>query len=152
MKARLCTPYAKANGTRTLKSTNSAYIERIILKMKTALYYAKANGTNYLMHGLKKSPTNKRKKETKMKTKIDTTFSEALSAMKTDHTVRCKRFGWDYNISRHYIEENDFITEPFFIVAVGDDGYGVWTPTNADLFANDRMIELTYYSVVKRQQ
>ena len=109
--------------------------------MKTALYYVKANGTNYLMRGLKKSPTNKRNKEIKM----ETTFSEALRAMKTDHTVRCKRFGWNYNISRHYIEENDFITEPFFIVAVGNDGYGVWTPTNADLFVNDWMIEPVRY-------
>ncbi len=76
-----------------------------------------------------------------MKTTIDTTFSEALTAMKADHTVRCKRSEWNYDISRHYIEENDFVTEPFLIVAAGDDGYGVWTPTNADLFANDWIIE-----------
>jgi len=41
----LCTPYAKANGTKCCQRPNLKELQRISENPKTALYYAKANDT-----------------------------------------------------------------------------------------------------------
>ena len=69
----------------------------------------------------------------------NTTFSEALTAMKSDHRSLCKRVGWNYEISQPYIEEFDVVLQPYLVADINDE-YEVWYPSNNDLFANDWQI------------
>lgn len=89
------------------------------------------------------TPQNKETVEEAVENKFwlveNTTFSEALSAMKSDHRICCKRVGWNYEISRPYIEEFDIILQPYLVADINDE-YEVWHPSNNDLFANDWQI------------
>jgi len=69
----------------------------------------------------------------------NTTFSEALTEMKSDHKTHCKRVGWDYEIVRFYPEEGDLVLKPYLVADINDE-YEVWYPSNSDLFANDWQI------------